>query len=133
MYKIAIIDDDPDIVEALSLLLESKGYIVLTASNIESGTMLIENAKPDLILLDVMMEEPDDGFYLANKLRKKGLKEPIILLTSVSKSIGFEFGAGETLPIDDFLEKPVLSNILLDKISYHLTKRGGSNIRGEVK
>jgi len=126
MYRIAIIDDDPDIVVALSLLLKSKGYEILTASNIESGTKIVESEKPDLILLDVMMEEPDDGFYLANKLRKIGCKVPIILLTSVSKSIGYEFGAGDTLPIDDFLEKPVLSNILLERISYHLNKsRGG--------
>jgi len=125
MYKIALIDDDPDIVEAVMMVLESKGYGVVTAYNVDAGCELIEQEKPDLILLDVMMDEPDDGFYLANKLRKKGNKTPIILLTSVSKSIGFEFGQGVTLPVDDFLEKPVLSNILLDKIAYHLKLSGG--------
>lgn len=125
MYKIAIIDDDPDIVEALTILLKSKGYSVTTAINVETGTKLVESENPDLILLDVMMDEPDDGFYMANKLRKKGFKKPIILLTSVSKSIGFEFGQGDTLPVDDFLEKPVLSNILLEKLEFHLKKSGG--------
>jgi DNA-binding response OmpR family regulator len=126
MYKIAIIDDDPDIVEAVTMLLESKGYGVVSAVNVETGTKLVETENPDLILLDVMMDEPDDGFYLSNKLKKKGVKAPIILLTSVSKSIGFEFGQGETLPVEDFLEKPVLSHILLDKIDFHLKKSGGA-------
>lgn len=127
MYKIAIIDDDPDIVEAVSIVLEAKVYSVVTAENVLSGIELIENENPDLILLDVMMDEPDDGFYLANKLRKKGVKTPIILLTSVSKSIGFNFGQGETLPVNDFLEKPVLSHILLDKITFHLKKVSENN------
>lgn len=125
MYKIAIIDDDPDIVEALTILLKSKNYTVVSAINVDSGSKLIESENPDLILLDVMMDEPDDGFYMANKLRKKGFSKPIILLTSVSKSIGFEFGQGDTLPVNDFLEKPVLSNILLEKLEYHLKKSGG--------
>ena len=123
MFKIAIIDDDPDIVEATTLLLESKGYHVVTASNVEEAMSLIESEQPDLILLDVMMEEPDDGFYLANKLRKIGYNIPIILLTSVSKSLGFDFGAGDTLPVDDFLEKPVSPHELMDKITHHLGKK----------
>ncbi len=122
MYKIAIIDDDPDIVEAVTMVLESKGFAVVSAMNVDTGNKLVETEKPDLILLDVMMDEPDDGFYLSNKLRKKGVKTPIILLTSVSKSLGFEFGQGTTLPVNDFLEKPVLSHILLDKIAFHIKK-----------
>lgn len=125
MYKIAIIDDDPDIVEALTILLQSNNYTVVSAINAETGSELIEKENPDLILLDVMMDEPDDGFYMANKLRKKGFNKPIILLTSVSKSIGFEFGQGDTLPVNDFLEKPILPNIFLEKLEYHLKKSRG--------
>lgn len=120
MSKIAIIDDDPDIVEATTILLESKGHTVVTAKNAVEAMRLIESENPDLILLDVMMDEPDDGFYLANKFRKLGFKTPIILLTSVAKSLGYEFGESETLPINDFIEKPVTPTILMEKISRHL-------------
>ena len=117
MSKIAIIDDDPDIVEATTILLESKGYSVVKAGNVDEARSLVNDEKPDLILLDVMMVEPDDGFYLANKFRKEGITTPIILLTSVSKSLGYEFGKSDTLPIDDFIEKPVSSAVLLEKIN----------------
>ena len=91
MFKIVIIDDDPDIVEATTMLFESKGYITASASNVEDALALVPKEKPDVIILDVMMEEPDDGFYLANKFRKIGINTPIIMLTSVSKAFGFDF------------------------------------------
>jgi Response regulator containing CheY-like receiver, AAA-type ATPase, and DNA-binding domains len=64
MAKIAIIDDDQDIIDAVTITLTAKGYQVVSAKNVNDGMKLVENEKPDLILLDVMMEEPDDGFYL---------------------------------------------------------------------
>jgi CheY-like chemotaxis protein len=81
---------------------------------------LVENEKPDLILLDVMMEEPDDGFYLATKLRKAGVQTPIFLLTSVSKATGLEFAGSQTLQVNEFLEKPLSSEILHQKINQYL-------------
>ena len=68
MAKIAIIDDDPDIVDASSLVLQSKGYDVITASNPTDGYKIVMDQNPDLIILDVMMNEPDDGFFLADIL-----------------------------------------------------------------
>ncbi|MBI5326646.1 MAG: response regulator [Ignavibacteriae bacterium] len=120
MPKIAIIDDDTDIVEALSILLTAKGYSVVSAANIPEAINVVEREKPDLILLDVMMDEPDDGFYLANKFKQKGVTIPIIMLTSVSKAVGYEFGKGQVLPIDDFIEKPVAPSVLLEKVSKYL-------------
>jgi DNA-binding response OmpR family regulator len=117
MPKIAIIDDDADIVEALTMLLTAKGYSVVSAANIPEAITVVDGEKPDLILLDVMMDEPDDGFYLANKFKQKGVKTPIIMLTSVSKAVGYEFGKGQVLPIDDYIEKPVTPSVLLEKIS----------------
>lgn len=74
MAKIAIIDDDPDILDASSLVLQSKGYDVITATNPDDGYRIIMEQNPDLIILDVMMNEPDDGFFLAQKLRREKLK-----------------------------------------------------------
>ena len=126
MSKIAIIDDDPDIVEATTILLESKGYSVLSAGNTKEALELVFNEKPDLIILDVMLQEPDDGFYLANKFRQKGLKTPIIMLTSVSKALGMEFGKNDKMPVDDFIEKPVSPALFLEKINQFLKKSGGA-------
>lgn len=123
MYKIAVIDDDRDIVEATTMLLESKGYATITAGDVRTGYKLIEAEKPNLIILDVMMDEPDDGFYLAIKLRKQGINTPIIMFTSVSKALGMTFGPSETLPVDCFIEKPVEPSVLLEKIEELINKK----------
>ncbi|MGB9912472.1 MAG: response regulator transcription factor [Candidatus Kapaibacteriota bacterium] len=123
MVKIAIIDDDIDIVDAVKLILTSKGFQVVSAMNANDGLKLIETEKPDIILLDVMMEEPDDGFFLAMKLRKMGIKTPIFLLTSIAKVTGFDYGANDVIPIEEFLEKPVQSEVLIEKINKYLRQK----------
>lgn len=122
MAIIAIIDDDTDIIEATSLLLQSKGHNIITAGNVEEGLALVQEESPDLIILDVMMVEPDDGFYLASKLRKKGVETPIIMLTSIGKAIGMDFVSNVNVPVNEFLEKPINPNVLLDKVAYYLGK-----------
>jgi DNA-binding response OmpR family regulator len=116
MAKIAIIDDDPDIVDASTLVLQSKGYTVITAFNPTDGYKIVTEENPDLIILDVMMIEPDDGFFLAQKFRKMNINTPIIMYTSVSKSLGMEFGPSEIVPVDEFVEKPVSPETLVDKV-----------------
>jgi len=120
MATIAIIDDDPDILDASSLVLKAMGYEVITAVNPVDGFKIVMEKKPDLIILDVMMDEPDDGFFLAQKLRREKFDGPIIMYTSVSKSIGMEFGASEIVPVDDFIEKPIAPDVLVDKVEKHL-------------
>jgi len=120
MATIAIIDDDPDILDASSLVLTAKGYEVITADNPVDGFKIVMEKKPDLIILDVMMDEPDDGFFLAQKFRKEKFNGPIIMYTSVSKSIGMEFGVSEIVPVDDFIEKPIAPDVLVDKVEKHL-------------
>jgi len=116
MSKIAIIDDDPDILDTSSLVLTSKGYEVITESNPDDGYKIVKENSPDLIILDVMMNEPDDGFFLAQKFRKEKIKTPILMYTSVSKSIGMDFGISEMVPVDDFVEKPISPEQLLAKV-----------------
>lgn len=116
MAKIAIIDDDPDILDASTLILQSKGYDAITATNPDDGYKIIKEQNPDLIILDVMMNEPDDGFFLAQKLRREKIETPIIMYTSVSKTLGLEFAAGEMIPVDEFVEKPISPETLIDKV-----------------
>ncbi|MFA5803624.1 MAG: response regulator [Melioribacteraceae bacterium] len=122
MELIVIIDDDPDILDVSSLVLKSKGYDVLTTTNPNDGYKLIKEKKPNLIILDVMMDEPDDGFFLAQKLRKEKVTTPILMYTSVSKAIGLDFGKNEMVPVDDFVEKPISPEELVEKVTTLLQK-----------
>ncbi len=122
MILVAIIDDDPDILDASSLVLKSKGYNVITANNPTDGYKIVKEKKPDLIILDVMMDEPDDGFFLAQKFRKEKIKTPILMYTSVSKALGLDFGKNEMVPVDDFVEKPISPDELVKKVEALLHK-----------
>jgi len=127
MALIALIDDDPDIIEASTLVLESKGHNIISGSNPEEGHQIVIENNPDLIILDVMMDEPDDGFFLAQKFRREGIKTPILMYTSVSKTIGFEYGAGEMVPVDDFVEKPISPDQLNEKVDALLKRKMDRN------
>ncbi|MDZ7763069.1 MAG: response regulator [Melioribacteraceae bacterium] len=122
MALIAIIDDDPDIIEASEVVLKANGHDVITANNPDDGFKLVKDNSPDLIILDVMMDEPDDGFFLAQRFRKDGLKTPLLMYTSVSKTTGYDFGAGDMVPVDEFVEKPISPEELLEKVNKLLTK-----------
>jgi len=116
MAVIVIIDDDPDILDASSLILTSKGFKVITANNPQDGYKIVKENSPDLIILDVMMDEQDDGFFLAQKFRREKFEIPIIMYSSVSKALGIEFAAGEMIPVDEFVEKPISPDALIDKV-----------------
>lgn len=116
MSKIIIIDDDPDILDASSLVLTSKGFEVITASNPDDGYKMVKENHPDLIILDVMMNEPDDGFFLAQKFRREHITTPILMYTSVSKATGMDFGASDMVPVDEFVEKPISPEELIRKV-----------------
>lgn len=120
MALIAVIDDDPDILEASSLILKARGFDVLTANNPDDGFALIKDSRPDLIILDVIMNEPDDGFFLAQKIRREKIATPIIMYTSIAKATGMEFSSGGLVPVDDFVEKPVSPDELVQKVEKFL-------------
>ncbi|MBO8129952.1 MAG: response regulator [Candidatus Marinimicrobia bacterium] len=123
--KILIIDDDIDLVEALRIVLEKEGFIVIDAQDGEKGYELAVNENPNLIILDVMMGTQDEGFFVAYKIRQTdNLKEvPIIMLTAVGHETGFKFNKDKDedfLPVEEFVEKPVTPDKLLDLIRKHL-------------
>jgi len=115
--KILIVDDDPDIVDAGRLVLEREGYEVVGAPNRADGMKKLEEIKPDLLILDVMMEEPDDGLRMAREIRKNGNTVPIIMLTSVNAAMGLNIDKdGEIVPVDEFQPKPVEPQTLVAKV-----------------
>lgn len=115
MKKIAVIDDEMQIVNEIKELFEKEGYQVVYATNVKSALEVVQNEKPDLIIQDVMMQESDDGLYLANKYRQLGIGTPIIMLACISKVTGFQFGVSDALPVDEFLLKPISPMLLLEK------------------
>jgi len=122
---VILVDDDPDIQESVKMVLENAGYKFEGATNRTSGMALVEKAKPDLIILDVMMEEPDDGFFMAQQLRSKGVKTPIIMLTSVSSVTGMNYNKdNEMVQVDDFEQKPIAPAKLVEKVKSLLEKGG---------
>jgi DNA-binding response OmpR family regulator len=123
MAKILIVDDDPDITFATELFLKKAQHEVRTAANRAGGMQAIDDWNPDLIILDVMMEEADDGFAMAQELRRQGCQTPILMLTSVGKVTGFTYDQDEELvPVDAFFEKPIEPDALLAKVDELLAK-----------
>jgi DNA-binding response OmpR family regulator len=115
--KILIVDDDPDIVEAGKLVLEREGFEVVGAPNKREGLKMLEEVKPDLLILDVMMEEPDDGLRMARDIRKAGHTLPIIMLTSVNAAMGLNIDKDEEMvPVEEFQSKPVEPATLVAKV-----------------
>lgn len=118
MAKILIVDDDPDITFAVSLFLKKDGHDVRTASSRARGMSELAAFSPDLMVLDVMMEQPDDGIAMAQELRRLGHRLPIIMLTSVGRATGMSFDRDDDLvPVDAFFEKPVRPEVLQAKVA----------------
>jgi DNA-binding response OmpR family regulator len=125
MARILVVDDDPDITFAISLFLKKEGHEVQTAVNRDEGKQALGTFKPDVMILDVMMEQPDDGLALAQELRREGNTVPILMLTSVGRVTGMSYDRDNDLvPVDAFFEKPVRPGDLLRKVA-ELVKRQG--------
>lgn len=128
--EILVVDDDPDIVDSLRIILEGNQYEVRTAANGREAMKALEDHMPDLMILDIMMATDTEGFDLAYKLREdsefKGI--PILILTSFLDKVRqegpgkFEYILGEQWPAHWLFEKPVDSKKLLAKIEAILSK-----------
>jgi DNA-binding response OmpR family regulator len=124
MAKVLVVDDDPDVVEACKLYLEKEGHRVGCAYNRAEAMKAVKEGKPELIVLDVMMEMPDDGLAMAQELRRNGVMVPIVMLTSIAKVTGMEYGKDkELVPVEAFLEKPVAPKTLCDKVASLLSAK----------
>lgn len=132
--KVLLVDDDVDFVKANELALKAAGFEVQSAFNGKDGFSIAVKGNVDVVVLDVMMETPDEGFNLARMLRKdeKTKNIPLIMLTSVNKvneESGYTFTFSDKdrddmwLPIDKFLDKPVKPEKLVETVkSFSLAK-----------
>jgi CheY-like chemotaxis protein len=125
---ILIVEDDADIVEAMKIILADSCHEVEWAMDSSDAWQHIKEQRPDIIILDVMMRTPDEGFQFAYQLKNdpQYVGIPILIITSVAQKTGFKFSPesdGDFLPVDGFIEKPVQPQELLDKIKQLLSKK----------
>jgi len=125
--KILIIDDDPDLVESLRITLEANNYQVFSAGNGTEGLRMVKEVFPDVIILDVMMDTITEGFQVSQQLRSRDPQSeyraysniPILMLTAISEKMHMKFSPKDDedyLPVDEFMEKPIRFEALLEKI-----------------
>ena len=118
--KILLVDDDPDLISAFEAILYNKGYEVITALSKNEGIDKLRKNDPDLAILDVMMDEEHDGFDMAREIKKANPALPVIMLTGISDVTGINFRAAMAdpswLPADEYLDKPVKPQELIDTI-----------------
>jgi DNA-binding response OmpR family regulator len=128
---ILIIEDDTDLVAAIKIMLENKGYNTIVAYDPEEGKETLLRGLPDLIILDVMFGSKGEtkGFDFAQKIKhdRQFSGIPILMLTAVNtKKPYFNFSPdtdGEYLPVDSFLDKPVQSDELFLKVENLLKQK----------
>lgn len=117
---ILIVDDDPDLVETVGMLLESKGFEVGKAYDGIEGEEAIKKRRPDVLILDVMMPRKN-GYQLCKELKSnKWTQEiPIILLTAVGEAVPtttYTHYEGMTIEAEDFIPKPVDAQTLVQAV-----------------
>ncbi len=112
--KVLIVDDEPDTLELIKLVLESDGFKTQLAMSGKEALVQIAASKPDLVLLDIMM--PDmDGWDVFRKIKEKNPEIPIAILTAKSQNIDKLLGL-YVLKANDYIIKPFGKNELIDKV-----------------
>jgi len=127
--KILVVDDDPDIREAISAVLEAHSHQVVTARDGEEGLTKLKGEKPDLMILDLLMPRMD-GFAVLKELQDPRWTKygniPILILTSIKEDASrrrYELETGLELNVADYAEKPIDPHSLLQRVSKLLEKR----------
>ncbi|HOP29622.1 MAG TPA: response regulator [Spirochaetota bacterium] len=119
--RILVIDDDPDILEALSIILKSENYIVITAMDGQEGIAKFKSEKPDLVLCDMMMERIDAGAKVAESIRAENKDIPIYLLSSIGSVTDINIDINDK-GFNGVLQKPVDPSGLKAEIKKALNK-----------
>jgi len=122
--RVLIVHDDPDMVTALRLTLESAGYEILDASTNQEGLQKVKECEPALVILDATLETKAD-LQVSLALRNPAPQSPyaahrhipILMLTAPHTADSLRSGPDEAyLPVDDFVDKPIDPNALLEKV-----------------
>jgi DNA-binding response OmpR family regulator len=117
---ILIVDDDPDLVETVAMMLEAKGYAVGKAYDGIEGEESIKKRRPDVVVLDVMMPRKS-GYQLCKELKanKSTAGIPIVLLTAVGEAVPtttYTHYEGMSTEAEDYIPKPVDAKTLVEAV-----------------
>jgi len=130
MHRILLAEDELALGTIVKESLETRGFEVLLCGDGEEAKRKYEEAKPELLVLDVMMPKKD-GFSLVKEIRKKDDRIPIIFLTSKSRTEdvveGFGYGA------NDYLKKPFSMEELIVRVKALLGRKEGQSASEDVK
>ncbi len=125
MARLLLVDDDPDLIDSLTMILRAHGHEVETLLETTNLVEEVRSRSPDLVILDVMFpEDPQAGFAAARELAKDPVaaRVPVLLLSAVNMRSGLAFGFSEAdisddfMPVQAFIEKPVAPEQLLEQI-----------------
>jgi CheY-like chemotaxis protein len=127
LANILIVDDDPDVREAVKIILETQPYELTFASNGEECLEQVKKSRPDLIILDLLMPKKD-GFEVIKELRgyQSYPRIPILVLTVVKKEAAgrrYELETALRMDVDDYIEKPIQPDDLIDRVKRILARR----------
>ena len=119
---ILIVDDDMDYMFQMKLKVEQFGFETITAEGQKEAELIIETIRPDLAILDLMMENDDSGFILAYKIKRKYPEVPIIIATAVTAETGMTFDINsdenkQWIKADLFLDKGIRADQLQKEIN----------------
>ncbi len=117
---ILIIDDDPDFRYSLRMVLESRDYLVEEAPSAEDGVKRFKAVKPDLVIVDLMMEEIDSGTNFVKELKALGTDVPIFMLSSMGDQMS-QMTSYADIGLAGVLQKPVEPKNLLATIDKKLS------------
>jgi CheY-like chemotaxis protein len=125
--RILVVDDDQDIVDSVTLMLESQGYEVVAARSGDECVKLVKEKRPDLILLDIMMEKLTAGLHVGYELRSKPEYKsiPIVIISGIGEAMGMDIAAEKEtdyIAADEFLEKPIKPDALLQLVARYVQK-----------
>lgn len=127
---ILLIDDDPDVQKAVRLILEPEGYRLTCCPTAQTGLEVMRRDPPDLLLLDIMLTSPSEGFHLAYEIRQdEELRRiPIIMVSAIGQRMGIDYArelGTDYMPAERFLEKPLEAATLRAAVR-ELLEAGGS-------
>jgi CheY-like chemotaxis protein len=125
---VLLVEDDHDFLFQQRLQLENAGFEVVAAQSQTEAEKLLGNMRPDVAVVDVMMEHPDSGFVLCHHIRKKDPTIPVIIVTSVNSETGLDFDVAmkedrDWIPADALLAKPIRFEQLHREIDRLLTAK----------
>lgn len=114
-HSVLVVDDEPNILLSLEFLMKQEGYDVRVANNGDQALSAVKEAKPDLVLLDIMMPEPD-GYAVCKAIREDPALADVHIIMLTAKGRDSEREQGIAAGASDFITKPFSNRDVIDRV-----------------